>query len=104
MKELTGKVAVVTGAASGIGLAFARRFATEQMKLVLADVEQGPLDDVARALVGAGAAVHAMRVDVSDGAQVVALADAAERAFGPVHVLCNNAGVGGDGGALTCAP
>ena len=100
MQELSGKVAVVTGAASGIGLALAQRFVREQMKVVLADVEQGPLDEAAAALTAAGGAVHAMRVDVSDGAQVAALAEAAEAAFGPVHVLCNNAGVGGGGGAL----
>jgi NAD(P)-dependent dehydrogenase (short-subunit alcohol dehydrogenase family) len=104
MQELTGKVAVITGAASGIGLALAKRFAAERMILVLADVEQTALDEAAHALVAGGATVHAMRVDVADGAQVAALADFAERSAGAVHLLCNNAGVGGGGGPLWTVP
>jgi NAD(P)-dependent dehydrogenase (short-subunit alcohol dehydrogenase family) len=100
MKEFAGKVAVVTGAASGIGLALAKRFVAAQMKVVLADVEAAPLAAAAEALAASGAAVRAVCTDVRDGAQVAALADAAETAFGAVHVLCNNAGVGGGVGAL----
>ena len=100
MKELVGKTAVVTGAASGIGLALAHQLAAAQMKVVLADIEEAPLAAAAEALAATGAQIRAVRTDVADAAQVAALADEAERAFGPVHVLCNNAGVGGGGGAL----
>ncbi|MFG3189477.1 SDR family NAD(P)-dependent oxidoreductase [Streptomyces omiyaensis] len=89
-----GQVAVVTGAASGIGRAMARRFAAEGLAVVLGDVERGPLDEAAGALAADGARVLARTVDVSDPEQVRALADAAYDAFGAVHVLCNNAGVG----------
>lgn len=92
MEELSGRCAVVTGAASGIGRALAGRFAAEGMKVVLADVEKGPLEEAAAAL-SAQTEALAVPTDVSDGTQVDALAGAAEDAFGPVHVLCNNAGV-----------
>ncbi|MER5462732.1 SDR family NAD(P)-dependent oxidoreductase [Streptomyces sp. NPDC002668] len=93
--ELTaGQVAAVTGAASGIGLAMARRFAADGLKVVLADVEEKALRAAADELTGEGARVLARTVDVSDRASVFALADAAYRTFGAVHVLCNNAGVG----------
>lgn len=91
--ELSGRVAVVTGAASGIGRGLAERFAQEGMRLVLADIEAGPLEAVAQALRAGGAAVLARRTDVSDAACVDALADAAWDAFGAVHVVCNNAGI-----------
>ena len=96
MDELAGKVAVVTGAASGIGLAMARAYAGEGMKVVLADIEAGALE---KALSGfdAGAEVEAVRCDVSDGAAVEALRNAAIDRFGAVHVVCNNAGVSGGG-------
>lgn len=94
MKQLSGKVAVVTGAASGIGRALAERFAAEGMKVVLADVEHAALRQTERDLKAAGAAVAARRTDVSRGADVEALAKFAVDAFGAVHVLCNNAGVG----------
>jgi NAD(P)-dependent dehydrogenase (short-subunit alcohol dehydrogenase family) len=97
MKTFRDRVAVVTGAASGIGRALAERFAAEGMKLVLADVEEEPLQVVARTLADGGASVHALRVDVSQAAEIAALADAAYSAYGAVHVLCNNAGVGGAG-------
>jgi NAD(P)-dependent dehydrogenase (short-subunit alcohol dehydrogenase family) len=94
--ELHGRVAVVTGAASGIGLALAEAFQAEGMALVLADIEAGPLHVVAERLAGSGE-VLAVRTDVADAASVVALRDAALERFGRVHVLCNNAGVGGGG-------
>ncbi|MET9360704.1 SDR family NAD(P)-dependent oxidoreductase [Streptomyces sp. NPDC006632] len=89
-----GQVAVVTGAASGIGLAMARRFAAEGLKVVLADVEEGALEKAAGQLREDGAQVLARTVDVSERDSVLALADAAYETFGAVHVLCNNAGVG----------
>jgi NAD(P)-dependent dehydrogenase (short-subunit alcohol dehydrogenase family) len=93
MRELRGKVAVVTGAASGIGRAMAERFAADGMKVVLADVEPGALAQVESALKGRGAAVLAVPTDVTKVDQVEALARRATDAFGGVHVLCNNAGV-----------
>jgi NAD(P)-dependent dehydrogenase (short-subunit alcohol dehydrogenase family) len=89
-----GQVAVVTGAASGIGLAMARRFAAEGLKVVLADVEEGALEKAASSLRESGADVHARVVDVGERAQVAELAEAAYATYGAVHVLCNNAGVG----------
>ncbi|MEU6215893.1 SDR family NAD(P)-dependent oxidoreductase [Streptomyces sp. NPDC047022] len=94
MRLSAGQVAVVTGAASGIGFAMARRFAAEGLRVVLADVEEGALEKAAAQLREAGAVVHARVVDVGDRAAVVALADDVYERFGAVHVLCNNAGVG----------
>ena len=100
MEALTGRVAVVTGAASGIGRAMADRFASEGMRVVLADVEEGPLRAAEEDLAGAGAEVLAVRCDVADRVAVEALADATTSRFGGAHVVCNNAGVGGGTGAL----
>lgn len=94
MEELRGRVAVITGGASGIGRALADRFAAEGMRLVLADIEEPRLDAAVAELRDAGHEVIGVRTDVSDPASVEALADAAYEAFGAVHVLCNNAGVG----------
>ncbi|HEX2570827.1 MAG TPA: SDR family NAD(P)-dependent oxidoreductase [Polyangia bacterium] len=93
MRELKGKVAVVTGAASGIGYALAERFCTEGMKVVLADVEEQRLGEAAEALAKTGASVLAVKTDVAQAAAVEALAARALEAFGAAHVLCNNAGV-----------
>jgi len=94
MQDVRGKVAVITGAASGIGLGMARAFSAEGMKVVLADVEQVALDRAADELRSAGREVLAVRTDVSVLADVEALAQAALDGFGAAHVLCNNAGVG----------
>jgi NAD(P)-dependent dehydrogenase (short-subunit alcohol dehydrogenase family) len=96
MKEFKGKVAVVTGAASGIGFALAERFAAAGMRIVLADVEEEPLARAAQELDAKGAKTLAVRTDVSDPAAVSALAKATLDTFGGVHVVCNNAGVAGD--------
>ena len=93
MKEMKGKVAVVTGAASGIGRALAERAAQEGMKVVLADVEEGPLAAAEQALKKAGATAVAVKIDVSKADDVKALAQRTLDAFGAVHLLCNNAGV-----------
>jgi NAD(P)-dependent dehydrogenase (short-subunit alcohol dehydrogenase family) len=93
VKNLRGKVAVVTGAASGIGLALAERFASEGMKVVVADIEAGPLAAAADGLRRQGATVLASRVDVSIPDEVERLARETYEAFGAAHVLCNNAGV-----------
>jgi NAD(P)-dependent dehydrogenase (short-subunit alcohol dehydrogenase family) len=97
MKTFQDKVAVVTGAASGIGRAMAERFAAEGMKIVLADIEEGALAATTKELAGRGAATLAVRTDVARAADVEALARAAVERFGGVHVVCNNAGVSGEG-------
>jgi NAD(P)-dependent dehydrogenase (short-subunit alcohol dehydrogenase family) len=93
MKDFAGRVAVVTGAASGIGRALAERFAGEGMHVVLADVEADALEAAARELAVSGASTLAVRTDVSKAADVEALARVAVDRFGAVHVVCNNAGV-----------
>jgi NAD(P)-dependent dehydrogenase (short-subunit alcohol dehydrogenase family) len=97
MKDLKGKVAVITGAGSGFGREFARLGAREGMKLVLADVQRDALDAVVGEVRGAGTEVIGEIVDVGNSGQVAQLADRAFQAFGPVHLLMNNAGVGGGG-------
>jgi NAD(P)-dependent dehydrogenase (short-subunit alcohol dehydrogenase family) len=93
VRDLQGKVAVVTGAASGIGRALAERFAADGMRVALADVEQEALARVARELAGSGAEVLAVATDVSRAADVEELRDRVLARFGAVHVVCNNAGV-----------
>jgi NAD(P)-dependent dehydrogenase (short-subunit alcohol dehydrogenase family) len=93
MKLEAGKVAVVTGAASGIGLALAERFASAGMHVVLADVDDAGLAAAAEKLGARGVETLTVRTDVSDEASVQALAAAAVARFGTVHVVCNNAGV-----------
>lgn len=93
MDQLSGRVAVITGAASGIGRGMARAFAREGMRLVLADIEPDALEPVRAELAAQGAEVVAVPSDVADAKSVDALADRAYQRFGAVHVLCNNAGV-----------
>jgi NAD(P)-dependent dehydrogenase (short-subunit alcohol dehydrogenase family) len=93
MQELRGKVAVVTGAASGIGRALAGRFGSEGMRVVLADVDTAALAEVERALRAAGVETLAVPTDVTRADAVSALAERTLAAFGGVHVVCNNAGV-----------
>jgi NAD(P)-dependent dehydrogenase (short-subunit alcohol dehydrogenase family) len=99
MKDLAGKVAVVTGGASGIGRAMAERFAAEGMKVVLGDIEQTALDSAIEEMAAAGAQVAGKRTDVSKAEDVEALAKFAVDSFGGVQVACNNAGVGMGGSA-----
>lgn len=103
MDDFSGKVAVVTGAASGIGLALAQRFAGEGMRVVLADVERDALDGAAAKLAAEHGAdtVLAVPTDVRDEAAVDALAAATFERFGTAHIVCNNAGVGVGGLAWT---
>ena len=98
MKDVAGRVAVITGAASGIGLALAHRLAREQVKLVLLDVEEPALAEAEAALRAAGAEVLARRCDVGRAGELDAAAEAARARFGVAHIICNNAGVSGAGG------
>jgi NAD(P)-dependent dehydrogenase (short-subunit alcohol dehydrogenase family) len=93
VQQLGGKVAVVTGAASGIGRALAEAFAGEGMRVVLADIEEGPLEEAAAKIEAAGADVLAVPTDVRHAEAVAALAEATVERFGTAHVVCNNAGV-----------
>ncbi|MGH2634430.1 MAG: SDR family NAD(P)-dependent oxidoreductase [Tepidiformaceae bacterium] len=95
MKDMQGRVAVVTGGASGMGLAFARRFSEEGMNVVVADIESEPLAMAEAAIKEKGGKVLAVRTNVLEEEDIERLADAAFATFGNVHVLCNNAGVSG---------
>ncbi len=96
MEEVSGKVAVVTGAASGIGLALATAFAGAGMKVVMADIEADALEQAAAGLPD-GAEVLTVVCDVASAEQVEEMRDAAVDRFGTVHVVCNNAGVSAGG-------
>jgi NAD(P)-dependent dehydrogenase (short-subunit alcohol dehydrogenase family) len=100
MDDLKGKVAVVTGGAGGIGRALAERFAAEGMRLVVADVEEAVLAGTVAALREGGAEAVGVTTDVTSFESVEALAEAAYAAYGAVHVLVNNAGVGPPGGLV----
>jgi len=93
MKRFEGRTAVITGGASGLGLAMARRFAREGVQLVLADVQADALERTAAEFAAAGTPVLAVRCDVSRAEEVERLRDEAVARFGAVHSLCNNAGV-----------
>jgi NAD(P)-dependent dehydrogenase (short-subunit alcohol dehydrogenase family) len=102
MDTLSGKVAVITGGARGVGLGLARAFAEQGMRLVLADIDEANLKDAVAALHASGAEAIGVPADVSDAAAVDHLRDQAYARFGTVHVLCNNA-TGGGGGPF-CEP
>jgi NAD(P)-dependent dehydrogenase (short-subunit alcohol dehydrogenase family) len=100
MQELQGKTAVVTGGASGMGRAFAERFARAGMRVVVADVEQVALDAAVDEMRNSGATVIGVEADVSDQNDVRDLAARAFDEFGTVNVVCLNAGVGGGNGPM----
>jgi len=95
MRDFSGKVAVITGAADGIGRALAEAFADAGARLVLADIDGPKVEGVGRDLARLGTEVLTARTDVSEQDQVIGLRDAALARFGTVHVVCNNAGVMG---------
>ena len=99
MQDFAGKVAVVTGAASGIGFALAERFAQEGMKVVLADIEEPALEAAVLSLRRMEHDVEGVLTDVSNADSVAELAGRAIEVYGKVHLLCNNAGVAGAGGS-----
>ena len=92
MQDVEGKVAFITGGASGIGYGIARVLLQNGVKVVIADASQAHLDEVAGELKGVNN-VHFIKVDVTDRAAMEAAADEVERVFGKVHIVCNNAGV-----------
>ena len=93
MDDFQGRVAVITGGGGGIGAAMARAFAARGARIVLADVDRAAMEGVAAVLGKGGAEVLVVPTDVTALESVRALADAAERRFGAVHIVCNNAGV-----------
>ncbi|MFX1499670.1 MAG: SDR family NAD(P)-dependent oxidoreductase [Promethearchaeota archaeon] len=97
IKNFEGKVAVVTGGGSGIGLSLAHAFAKRDMKIVLADINKRSLNKASRRISKRGTEVLSLIIDVSDPKQVEELANAAYDRFGKVNILCNNAGVGSSG-------
>lgn len=98
MKEFKGKVAVITGAASGIGLALTKKCLAEGMNVVMADIEQAALESAAESLAKEGNNnILPVQVDVSIEAEIEKLKNQAIETFGAVHLLFNNAGVGGGG-------
>lgn len=98
MQNLDGKVAFVTGAASGIGLGIATALAQAGVKVMMADIEAAALAAAVAGLKATNADVDGVRADVSLKAELQAAADAVVARFGKVHILVNNAGVGGGGG------
>jgi NAD(P)-dependent dehydrogenase (short-subunit alcohol dehydrogenase family) len=100
VESLTGKTAVVTGGASGMGRAFADRFAKAGMRVVVADIEQAALDAAVDEIRATGASVVGVRTDVSSEQQMRDLATHALGEFGEVNIVCLNAGVGGGNGPI----
>lgn len=96
MEDLKGKVAFITGGASGIGLGMAKAFLNRGMKVAIADIQKSRLDKAGAELDGLGNVIT-IELDVTDRAALEKAADRTEEAFENVHVVCNNAGVGGNG-------
>lgn len=93
--DFTGKVAIVTGAASGIGAAVAKALAADGASVVLADLDRRGAEDVAEAIVAKGGKAIALETNVADSLEVEAMVEAAKRTYGGLHFAVNNAGIGG---------
>lgn len=104
MRDLKGKTAFVTGGASGFGLEFAKIFLKEGMNVALADIEESALAKAVESLKADGARVRGFVCDTADRASLQKAADGAIAAFGRVHLICNNAGVGGRPGGIEELP
>ena len=104
MQDLAGKTAFITGGASGLGLAMAHAFGAAGMNVMLADIETEPLARAVAELEARQVRVAAVQCDVTDRAALVAAARETVAAFGKVHVVCNNAGVGAGGAADDMKP
>ncbi len=98
MENFEGGTAVITGGASGMGLAFAHRFADAGMNIVLGDIEAEPLAMAEASIAAKGVKVMPVRSDVAKAEEIEALAEKSYQRFGKVNVLCNNAGIGGSPG------
>ncbi|MFZ1990820.1 MAG: SDR family NAD(P)-dependent oxidoreductase [Alphaproteobacteria bacterium] len=94
MKDLKGKTAFITGGASGLGLAMAQAFVREGMNVMIADIDDSAIAAAKEELIAAGGKVEGTRCDVADRASIRAAANKTIGAFGKVHVVCNNAGIG----------
>jgi NADP-dependent 3-hydroxy acid dehydrogenase YdfG len=99
IKDFEGKVAVITGGASGIGFAMAKAFANKDMKVVIADINEKSLKRTSRKLEKIEADMLALNINVSDPKQVEKLSNTVYEKYGKVNILCNNAGTGGSGPA-----
>ena len=93
MKNLEGKVAFITGGASGIGLGMVKVFRSAGMKVIIADIRQDYLEDALKYFDGDTSNIHSIQLDVTDRKAFETAAQEAERVFGRVHILCNNAGI-----------
>lgn len=100
MENVAGKVAFITGGASGIGLGIAKVFVKNGMKVVIVDMRQDALDEAMAYFKENGGEVHPINLNVTDRKAYVRAADEAEVVFGKIHVLVNNAGVGSGGGPI----
>lgn len=102
MENVKGKVAFITGGASGIGLGIAKVFAANEMKVVIIDSRQNAIDEAMSYFATTKYPVHAIKLNVTDREAYVKAADEAEKVFGKIHVLVNNAGVGAGGLVENC--
>lgn len=93
MKDVKGKTAFITGGGAGVGLGMAKVFTEAGMKVVIADIREDHLEEAMAHFAGTNHAVHAIKLDITDREAMAAAADEAEKVFGKVHLLCNNAGI-----------